>query len=132
MKKRIFLFVFVVLSFVFYLNWNDGLGGGYYVFDDGAPLTGIKFEDNTILVNCELVDYDYDKDFIVAYRRLNKDFHFELDSLDRYFFEQGKFKQFWIIDKNNKKEYSTYDYNEFLSIKLKLKVNPKLQIDTLL
>jgi hypothetical protein len=118
----------LVLIGILSLNSCGGLGGNYYIFNDGAPLTGITYN-NTIVVNSELVDYSNNDIFIIALQRLDP--NLGLSTLEQQSYYSGKKFQYWIIDKINNKSYQSFDYNQYLRLRDSLNVPAKLVIDTL-
>ncbi|HBK83694.1 MAG TPA: hypothetical protein DDZ41_08880 [Flavobacterium sp.] len=113
MKKFIFISTIVVLAMITSCSEQKypDLGEGYK-FDtgDGNSLAIVNSE-NTVMVSMEILDYAFDSTFIIASQR-PWDVPNVPDIKDMTYnqrneaFEKSTFRQYWIINKKEKSEYS--------------------------
>jgi len=107
----------------------DGLGDNYYLYDDSGPFVGIKYKDKYI-INFEVIDFDYNNDFIIAYRRIYLD---DGNNGDDYYYYKNKSEyEYWIIDKENHNYYGHLSYIEYINKRKELSISDKLNLDTTL
>lgn len=135
---KFFLFVvvfFVTLNGCIPMEAEYNLGNGYYLFGDGANTSIAKkvegkkgIYDGVILG--EIVDYSFNKKFIVIYRIASKRakvYNNLQDSLWKM--QAGKDSlQFWIINKLNGAVYGPRQKGEYLHEREYLKVSKSVKL----
>ena len=122
---------------------NIDLGNGYKLINSASfnDLT-IVTEQNIVVINGHILEFDYDSTFIIASQRPR-------DSIpgigtmthDKYeeAFEQSSFRQYWIVNKNQKAEfneatkiysnvYGPFDRQEYLQKREELGIPKELQL----
>ncbi|MBP9096974.1 MAG: DUF3997 domain-containing protein [Ignavibacteria bacterium] len=129
MKKIVFILFLLIVVVVYLFIKLDGLGDNYYLYDDSGPFVGIKYKDKYI-INFEVIDFDYNNDFIIAYRRIYLD---DGNNGDDYYYYKNKSEyEYWIIDKENHNYYGHLSYIEYINKRKELSISDKLNLDTTL
>jgi hypothetical protein len=144
--------VIIIISFLLsgcYKGYPN-LGSGYKIVGEGGYSTEVADSTNTIMISEYILDYAMDSNFIVIAQSppdsLPKMKFIYYSDNDRKEIAANKniFRQYWIIDKTQKSNYSydsinqkakysniygPYNKNQFHEQLLKLKVPEKLQLE---
>jgi len=94
------------------------LGGGYKLDSDGKYSLQILNSQNTVMVGAHILEYAFDSTFIVVSQRPWNDpsilgINEMTYSKRRIAFENSIFRQYWIINKKEKSEYSLDTLSKF-------------------
>ena len=151
--KLIILLLFLTFSgcdFLFETRESENLGSGYrFLIWDGSA--GIVNSDSVYVISSEVLKYAYDSTFIIASQRPWDSIPGVPDlELMKYkerneAFKQSTFKQYWIINKKEKNNYTGYNSNrnranysnvygpyskkEYLQKRVEMGVPEKLKLD---
>ena len=102
---------------------SDGLtnmNNGYLHARESNYSQVIEDESGKVIVSCTVIDYDYDKDFIVAAQVENKDC-FSLIS-------DKATPLYWIIDCKSNKVYSYLSFEQYLDLKKAFRISERLKL----
>ncbi|MCB9032573.1 MAG: DUF3997 domain-containing protein [Chitinophagales bacterium] len=128
MSKYIIFSLFIFIVFLFFKEC-DGLGDGYYIYDDGSPIVSIVYNNMTI-VDCEVVDYVYNNHYILVYRIINEYFSRSKDNDNQYINKYKTNKQFFIIEKKTHYYYGPLTYEQYSQRRIGLSIPSRLELDT--
>ncbi len=111
MKRFAFQLVLLIMFFSCKNEYPVNLGKGYKLDYDGNSYDCILDTENTIMVAAHVVRYSYDSNFIVAEQKPWYDFRIsglkEMTYSKRMeAIENSTIRQYWIINKKQKSEYS--------------------------
>jgi hypothetical protein len=104
-------------------SMSDGvtnMNNGYLHARESNYSQVIEDESGKVIVPCTVIDFDYDKDFIVAAQVENKDC-FSLVS-------DKATPLYWIIDCKSNKVYSYLSLEQYLDFKEKFRISERLKL----
>jgi hypothetical protein len=148
MKNWIYI-IFIFLLFNSCIDSLDkDLGDGYTLYIGDGYWTGILNSKNTVLISSKVLNYSYDSTFIIVSQRPWDSIPgipaWKLKSMTpkehEKAFKSSSFKQYWIINKNERSEFDTssktysnvygpYSKKEYFQKREKLGVPEKLKLD---
>jgi hypothetical protein len=118
------------------LSSEHNLGSGYYLLGSGSNTTVSKIDKKnssfyTDIILGEIVDYNFDKRYILIYRNASdkaKEYCNLQDSL--WMQQQGKNAlQYWIIEKDKEIVYGPLEKKEYLDKRQELKIPETLMVN---
>ena len=116
MKKFAFILSLSILTSISGCLKYPDLGDGYRFINEGKDALEIVNSENTVIISQSILEYAFDSTFIIAsqcpwdsipnirtmnYKEANEAF------------EQSAFRQYWIINKKEKSEYSLDTLSKF-------------------
>jgi len=111
MKKFAFILTITILTIITgcYKSKHPDLGDGYRFVSDGKYALEIVNSENTVVIGPSIIEYAFDSIFVIVYQR-------PWDSIPNIrtmnykgsneAFEKSMFRQYWIINKKEKSEYT--------------------------
>ena len=137
---KIVALLFVVLITVFLILWRPtmpiDLGSGY-TYDYNPVWTDcvmIFAPGNACDIDADVVDYVYNKDYIVAeqksidtFEQLYSKYRYEV-AIEKQMFDTFSFRQIWVIDKRTDSIYGPYQKAVYKRIKDSLGVPDTLKL----
>jgi len=128
MKRNKFfkiVIIFIILTVVNSCNFEREvkLGGGYYLFGNGANTSISKEESGKVgvyddIIIGEIIDYSYNNNYILVYRKVTEKCELFFYEHDLWTKENNTPKnQFWIIDKINNRVFGPLGFIEYLKLK---------------
>jgi hypothetical protein len=111
MRKFTFVLTFVIFVVITGCLKSPDLGDGYRSDSDGKYTLQIVNFENTVMINSHILEYAFDSTFIIVSQRpwdgpSIPDIKDMTYSERNEAFEKSTFRQYWIINKKQKGEYS--------------------------
>lgn len=151
MKKSVLNILLIMVLFSCNSKYPLDLGKGYKLVYDPNSYFGITDPQNNVVIDAHVIDYSVDSTYIIVKQKpvdlilKNTDNNLEYDLKKRdELFEKSAFRQYWIINKKDKGEYSLdtltqlakysnvygpYKKEEYLQKRKELGVPMKLKLD---
>jgi len=106
-------------------DYREDLSGDYYYVYEGKDNSIIR-NNNSHMIPCDVISYDYDEDFILV-KQIQKSDCFALVEFDSSI-SVGALN-YWVIQVKTDSLYGPLSFSEFKLLRKKLNVNPSLDIN---